>query len=37
MAYANIPKREVEKVRKLCYTKLLKTDIHIWFFPLDQS
>ena len=36
MAYANIPKREVEKVRKLNDTKLLKTDIHIWFFSLDQ-
>ena len=31
MAYApvNVPKREIEKVRKLHHAKLLKTDIYI--------
>ena len=32
MAYANIPKREVEKVRKLHYAKVLKKQMFIYGF-----
>ena len=38
MAYkpVNVPKREIEKVRTLYYTKTIENQIFIYDFSLDQ-